>query len=182
VKWAEEAFDFLLSDYDFSCTTKKYFEMIYENDKIEIRVSHPRSEFGLAFRQKNMELETPGNPIYIEDILNYKRVLEKEKYYGLAAMESESIRFCVNKLAELMAKYTVEFLEGDPAAYQCVKDFAVEKQKIYRNKNELSLIRKKVATAWEEKNYARIVELFGPVRERITNAEKKKLDYCKKKM
>ena len=42
----------------------------------------------------------------------------------------------------------------------------------------LRVVRGKVELAWQAKDYAQVIELYGPVRNELTNVEAKKLVYA----
>jgi hypothetical protein len=46
----------------------------------------------------------------------------------------------------------------------------------------LSVVRSKVDAAWHAKDYARVIELYGPVREDLTEVEAKKLAYAEQQV
>jgi hypothetical protein len=180
--WVLEAFSFLLTDYEFCCTEQKPDSVSFENETVELRVTYYTYEVDIHFCHKKKKNERNGYPYSLYELMKFKKVEEEEKFNGLMADKAKSVQFCVNKLAELTFKYATDFLQGDLASYQGLAEFAAQDAKDYTDNIMLTQVREKVAVAWGEKDYARVVKFFEPVQKKITSVERQKLEYCRKKL
>jgi hypothetical protein len=90
----------------------------------------------------------------------------------------EGVQEFVPKLAALVKKYAAPFLRGDRTAFDSAFEIRSERAKNYAKEVNLRSVRGKTEAAWHAKDYAQVVELYGPVREDLTEVEAKKLAYA----
>ena len=96
------------------------------------------------------------------------------------ASTREGVESIVSKVARLVEKYGQMFLAGDAVFYDELQK-SNERASIRSQRDQiLGLIRKEAEAAWLTKDYVRVVELFQPVRDELTEIDLKKLEYAEK--
>jgi hypothetical protein len=92
----------------------------------------------------------------------------------------EGVQEFVPKLARLLQKYADPLLKGDASAYESVEEARSKIAAEYTKKIELDRIRAKADTAWHQKDYSQVAELYGSMRDDLTNVETSRLAYAEK--
>jgi hypothetical protein len=77
--------------------------------------------------------------------------------------------------------YANPALYGDHAFFQEVSEIRRQSSNDLLRMWELKRVRREVEIAWRDKNFKRVIEIYDPVKEDLTPAEVKKLEYAKKK-
>jgi hypothetical protein len=90
----------------------------------------------------------------------------------------EGVQEFVPKLAMLVRKYAISLLRGDDSAFRSVLEFQARQHADEIKHGNLRIVRGKAEAAWHARDYAQVVELYGPVREDLTKVEAKKLAYA----
>ena len=101
-------------------------------------------------------------------------------YTFFQASTPEKVKSLVSRLADLLKQYGKAALTGDPLFFSKLRDDTARKSDDYLKQIQLSRVREQVAQAWRQKNYLKVVELYEPVRDDLTPAEVKKLEYARK--
>jgi hypothetical protein len=94
----------------------------------------------------------------------------------------EGVQQFVPKVAELLKKYGERFLRGDPEFYDELAKANERASADYTRRQLIEGVRKKANSAWAEKNYRRVVDLYQPLREDLTEIESRRLAYAEKQM
>jgi len=86
----------------------------------------------------------------------------------------------VPKVARIAQKYGRPFLEDDTAFYDQLER-ANERASLKFQRDQMIIqIRKEAEAAWTAKDFARVSALFQPVRDELTEIDRKKLEYAEK--
>jgi hypothetical protein len=88
----------------------------------------------------------------------------------------------VPKLAALVKKHAIPLLRGDENAYRSALELRAKQYADEVKQGNLSVVRGKAEAAWHAKDYAQVVELYGPAREELTEVEAKKLAYAEQQV
>jgi hypothetical protein len=83
----------------------------------------------------------------------------------------EGVQEFVPKLATLVKKYAIPFFRGDEDAYRTALESRAKQYADEVREGNLRVVRSKVDAAWQAKDYAQVVELYGPIREDLTKVE-----------
>jgi hypothetical protein len=151
----------------------------YESPEVFVNVYHGRASFELGVEIGR--LEEPNRKLTLYDIVAWEGA---EKAEGLGPHVTfqvdsrEGVEEFVPKLAALVTKYAAPFLRGDAAAFGSALEFQSERWKEYVKGVNFSQVRWKAEAAWQAKDYAQVVDLYGPVRDDLTEVEAKKLTYA----
>jgi hypothetical protein len=78
-------------------------------------------------------------------------------------------------------EYVKPALTGDHDFFQRVAEIRYKRSEDLLRTWELTRVRQEVETAWNEKDLKRVTELYAPLKNYLTPAEIKKLEYAKKR-
>jgi hypothetical protein len=106
---------------------------------------------------------------------------EAEKYRPYQVTTAESVQKFVNELAHPVKEYAMPGLVGDHDFFQRLNEIRHQRSDDLLRTWELTRVRQEVETAWSEKDLKRVVELYEPLKNYLTPAEIKKLEYAKKR-
>ncbi len=94
----------------------------------------------------------------------------------------EGVQNIVPKVARIVQKYGQPFLEGDTAFYDELAKANERASLKFQREQIIGQIRKEAEAAWTAKDFARVAELFQPVRDELTEIDRKKLEYAEKRL
>jgi len=151
----------------------------YESPEVFVNVYHGRASFELGVEIGR--LKNPNNKLTLYDIVAWAGAEKTEglgQHVNFQVSSREGVQEFVPKLAALVKKHAAPFLRGDAAAFDSALEIQAERAKNYAKGVNLSQVRRKADAAWQAKDYALVVDLYGPVREDLTEVEAKKLVYA----
>lgn len=152
----------------------------YESAEVFVNVYHGRASFELGVeigRSKEPEEEK----LTIYDIVAWAGA-EKAEGFGRHVMfqvsSPEGVREFVPKIARLVQKYAIPFIKGDATAYREALEARTRAAAEYVKQVNVRQVRSKAEAAWSGKDYAQVAELYGRMRDRLSEVESKKLAYA----
>jgi hypothetical protein len=155
----------------------------YESPEVFVNVYHGRASFELGVEIGR--LKESNNKLTLFDIVAWAGA-EKAEGFGQHVMfqvsSREGVQEFVPKLAALVKKYAAPFLRGEGAAFNSALEIQSDRWKEYTKDVNLSQMRRKADAAWHAKDYAQVVDLYGPVRGDLTEVEAKKLAYAEQRV
>jgi len=174
------AFSFLVNEYGFRVVEDTSTFVKYESTNVFVNVYHGRSSYVLGFEIGQIrDLSNRNEVIYsLGDILDLLGKRQEERYTFFQASTNERVKEYVLKLALLVRKYGKGFLHGETRLFADLLEASWKKVKAYERETALARARKEAENAWRERDYAKLVEIYNPVREDLTPAELKKLEYA----
>jgi hypothetical protein len=185
LRFADEvlaAFDFLTAEYGFHRTKVDVTFIRYESRDVFVNVYHGRSsyELGLEIGRFAERVGTEDVEFSLGNIIDVMGARAQTGYTFFQASTPEKVKRLVSRLADLLKEYGKAALTGDPLFFSKLRDEAARKSDDYLKQIQLSRIREQVGQAWHQKNYFKVVELYESVRDDLTPAEIKKLEYARK--
>ena len=178
-----KSFDFLQSDHSFSCVNANEYSVRYESDTVfvSVRFDNGRSfELDVEIGLRGVLYDGQERPFNLGEVLRLKGVEEKEGYTFLQASTQQRLENAINRLSSLLKLYATDLLDGNRFVFKSLADLRLKEGEEYALKRDLKLIRSEVKKAWKEKDFAKVVNLYSPIKSHITAAEKKKLEYAEK--
>jgi hypothetical protein len=177
------AFKFLVEDFAFRCVRKDVTIVKFESDFVFVNVYHGRISFELNVEigERTVGGVLPENPFTIEDILHLVNPKEATNYRPYQVHTFDSVRKFVSELSRLTKEYAIPALKGDRHFFERLNDSRTQRSNAYMKELRLNRTRTEVETAWHQKNYPRVVELYDSMMDDLTPAETKRLAYAKKK-
>jgi hypothetical protein len=155
----------------------------YESRDVFVNVYHGRASFELGVEIGR--LKDPSHKLTLHDVLAWAGS-EKSEGFGRHVMfqvsSPEGVQEFVPKLSALVEKYAPPFLRADPAAFDSALEIQSERAKGYAKGVSLSQLRRKAEGAWQAKDYGQVVDLYGPMRNDLTEVEAKKLAYAEQRL
>lgn len=154
----------------------------YESKKVFVNVYHGRASFEIGIEVGRRDRPERYGLGYMVAWAG-KDAWEAEGF-GRGTMfqvsSGEGVGEFVPKVAELVKKYGAPFLLGDPGFYNELEKANQRASAEYTKRQLLETTRRHAESAWSEKNYAQVVDLYRPIREDLTGIEARRLAYAEK--
>jgi hypothetical protein len=170
-----------LTGFGFRPVKEKTTFVRYESPAAFVNVYHGRASFELGVVVGR--LTEPNEKVTLYDMVA-RAGAEKTEGFGQHVMfqvsSREGVEEFVRKLARLVERYGSLFLKADANAYRAVQEIRSHAAGEYEKQVHLRDLRRKAEAAWHAKDYRQVVELYGPVREELTEVEAKKLAYAER--
>lgn len=152
----------------------------YESSEVFVNVYHGRASFELGVEIGRLK-EPDEEKLTIYDIVAWAGA-EKAERFGQHVMfqvsSPEGVREFVPKLAHLVQKYATPFIKGDATAYREALEARSRAAAEYVKQVNLKQVRSKGEAAWQQKDYAQVVELYSRMRKELSEVESKRLSYA----
>jgi hypothetical protein len=155
----------------------------YESPEVFVNVYHGRASFELGVEIGR--LKEPNNKLTLYDIIAWAGAEKGEglgQHVTFQVSSREGVQEFVPKLATLVKRHAPPFLRGDAAAFDSAFEIQSERWKDEVKQGNLATTRSKAEAAWHAKDYAQVIELYGPVRDDLTEVEAKKLGYAEQQV
>jgi hypothetical protein len=175
-------FKFLLEDFPFRCVKKDVTIVRFESNSVFVNVYYGRKSFELNVEIGEL-VSVSGHPevsYTIGEILHLVCPKKAENYHPYQVHTVETVKKFVAELAKLVKEYALPALTGNHDFFQQVGEVQEKRSDTYLKELRLNRTRTEVETAWHQKNYPRVIELYDSMREDLTPAEAKRLAYAKK--
>jgi hypothetical protein len=176
------SFGFLRS-YGLSPVEEKSTFVRYESQVVFVNVYHGRASYELGVEIGR--LSEPKDKVTLHEIIAWAGTEQTEglgQHTAFQVSSREGVKQFVPQLAELVKKYADPFLHGEAVAYESVKALRSERTSDYVKQVRFRDTRKKVEAAWQQKDYAQVVELLASIREDLSQSEVMKLAYAEKQI
>ncbi|OGS22175.1 MAG: hypothetical protein A2252_04195 [Elusimicrobia bacterium RIFOXYA2_FULL_39_19] len=175
-------FNFLNKDYEYCVTkteTKDILSVTYKNDLVFVTLYYEvyGAEIGLKIGQ--MQKNGISTEYGLEDILEYKGI-KNEKVFFQSTNES-GVMFSLQKLADLVKNYAMEFIRGEKSSYENLKKWVFSRSLELTRSQIIDKKRKEAHQAWENKDYPKCVGLYSSIVKELTPVELKRLEIAKNK-
>lgn len=168
-----------LANFGLRPVEEKVTFVRYESSEVFVNVFHGRASYELGVEIGRLKEQDAKLSIF--DIVRWAGA-EKDGGFGHHVMFQVSsragVREFVPKLAALAQKYAVPLLRGDEDAYRTALESRAKRCADEVKEGNLRAVRSKADAAWQAKDYARVVELYGTIRKELTEVEAKKLAYA----
>lgn len=172
-----------LSDFGLRPVEEKVTFVRYESPEVFLNVYHGRASYELGVEIG--KVREPEKPLHIFTVVRWAGG-EKAEGFGQHVMfqvsSREGVQEFVPKLAALVKKYATALLRGDESAFRSAREFQAKQGAAYEKEVRLGNLRTRAEAAWHAKDYAQVVELYGPAREDLTEVEAKKLAYAEQQV
>ncbi len=181
VSSAKSAFQFLITEYGFSIIEEEPTFIRYETTAVFINIYHGRQSYEIGFECGLKRIEEASRyrlPVILLGLLGEK-AREIRAYYQ--ANEQEVIANCLVKLASLVKDYCSPVLQGDDIAFARIANVSSSENRALTEKYSIDPIKRKAEAAWSDKNYEKVISLYGSIKGSLSEIEKKRFDYaCKR--
>lgn len=181
----QKEFLFLVSDYRFRCIEATHYVVRFESDEVFVAVHYDADrsyELDVEIGELNVLYGGQERPFNLGEVLRLVGVAEKERYMLFQASTPSALAKCLAKLSSLLSAYAIELLQHNKLAFKRLSDLRERECDQYVLETKLARIRREVQIAWKNKDYAKVAELYKPVENAISDAEKKKLAFAEKQV
>ena len=178
-----------LHKYGFDCVRAEPTFVRYETKsgssgkQFFVNIYHGRGSYELGVEIGPCDSEK--NTITLLEIVKSSGA-EKAEGFGehvtFQVSSRKGVQEFVPKLASLVKKYAVPFLQGDAEIYKLVLEERRLASARHRKEMELSVMREKAENSWHSKDYAQVVNLYEPFQEDLSQSEGMRLEYAKKQV
>jgi hypothetical protein len=151
----------------------------YESANVFINVYHGQASFELGVEVGR--LKEPERTLHIFGIVYWAGAAKAEglgQHVMFQVSTRQNIEEFVPKLATLVKKYAAPLLRGDESTFRSALEFQAKHFADEMRRENMRVVRGRAEIAWQAKHYARVVELYGSVRQELTEVEAKKLAYA----
>jgi hypothetical protein len=161
-------------------TFVRYEARRFFSNKVFVNIYHGRSSFEIGVEVGRRDRPEKYDLGYL---VSWAGAWEAEGF-GRATMfqvsSREGVQRFVPKVAELLKKYGDPFLRGSPALYRELDRANQRESEKFARTQKLVDARREAESAWSQKSFARVVELYKPFRRELTDIEAKRLAYAEK--
>jgi len=176
----EHAFDFLERKHDFQIIERSRTAVVYESKAVRAVLFYDdqRSfEVSLGLSLKN----NSSQPAFsFEEILRSLNVPPVEWPSGYAAQKLDIAGRIIKKMADIMSRYSVRLLQGDPDSWSLLAEQRWTDCIAYAATTNLTQAKRTADAAWAEKDFGKVVRVLAPLQEHLNPSDLKKLEYAKK--
>jgi len=181
VEAVADAFSFLVDRYGFEMKTPAPTLVEFGSPAVLLRVYHGRQSYEINV-ELNLQTEWKQGvaPFTISDVLRVGGASHELPNGVIQASTRTAVRSGVQRLSDLLRKYGLDAIAGNPFAY---RRLATERSRAAVAEAEalrLRDLRRKAETAWRNRDFRTVEQAYSQMEEALTPAEKKKLEYVRR--
>lgn len=180
-------FCFLEKEYDFKVTKiyKNYFTKIirYESSKVFVNILYgpPENEVSISFGRIGIDDKSDAYCFGQGDLIT----LDACSKWKWESDYPNRITGSIAEFSRLLRECGSACLNSDPVVFNRMKEKRDITVSAWHRQEHASNLRKKINSAWHQKDYRAVVSLYDEIKDQLTDLEKKKLVYalrrCKEK-
>jgi len=144
----------------------------YQNGDVEIDIYHGRQSYEIG-----AGVSVSGDRYAISEILKASNTDQYRQYRNAMVSTSQGVNVALEELGKLMKRYGATALKGDPLFVARLKKQREKWSSDFSQEVLASQLLPQADDAFRQKDYARAAALYSQIRERLSAAELKKLDY-----
>jgi hypothetical protein len=179
---ADEILGDLLSTHGFVRVGKEHDLSIFESATCTLTVGHDSQRSSEVFIGLNRRDGMRGPDFNFSEVLRAALVPPGLQPTGYAVRDEKSVRHLLQTMAALLATYCVPLLRGDCSAWSKLESQRDADATHYATENRVRVTLNGATEAWHAKDFAKIVEILGPVRPMLGASDLAKLEYAERKL
>lgn len=176
----EREFRFLIDDYKYRLVKSESTFVRYESKSYFMNIYHGRISYEIGVEIGD-HLVGWWDYISPSGILNYVMGPDHGITTYFQASTREAVENCVVKLAGTIRKYCMDVASGDQKAIDAIIEAQGKRNEEYTRQVVQEPVRREAEQAWRDKDYSKVVSLYGSIKEDLSEIEMKKLEYAQKK-
>ena len=180
---AKSAFGFLESKYRFSCVELGPWCVRYESPKVFVLVMFDGTrsyELGCSIGRMDDFEGSRQVPFELGEVMRAEGISNENMSFQVTT--SDALRTFTCRLAEQLERCAHRVLTGDDSVFKSVSDLRNRECAKYATEKRLEQTKTAAESAWQSKEYRKVVELLSPVQEWLNPSEVKKLEYARKRV
>ncbi len=123
---------------------------------------------------------TRGPDFSFDEIIRAASVPADRQPMGYAACDEKSIRQLLQTIAALLEEYCLPLLRGEHSAWSKLESQRDADATQYAMNNRMRLALNDASEAWHVKDFAKFIEIIGPLRANLGTSERAKLEYAER--
>ena len=179
---ADEILGAILSAHGFVRSTKEHDLATYESGMCTLTVGHDSQRSGEIFIGLNRRNAARRPDFGFDEAIRAASVPADLQPTGYAARDEKSVRHLLQTMATLLATYCSPLLHGDEAAWSRLSAQRDADVSRYETENRVRQALNDATEAWHSKDFAKVVDLLGPVRSALGTADRAKLEYAERNL
>ena len=179
---ADEILGAILSAHGFVRSTKEHDLATYESGMCTLTVGHDSQRSGEIFIGLNRRNAARRPDFGFDEAIRAAFVPADLQPTGYAARDEKSVRHLLQTMATLLATYCSPLLHGDEAAWSRLSAQRDADVSRYETENRVRQALNDATEAWHSKDFAKVVDLLGPVRSALGTADRAKLEYAERNL
>jgi len=179
---ADEALGDLLNAHGFVLVDKEHDLAVFESATCTLTVGHDSQRSSEVFIGLNRRDGTRGPDFNFSEVVRAASVPSCLQPTGYAVRDEKSVRHLLQTMAALLATYCVPLLRGDSNAWSKLELQRDADANQYATENRVRLALNGATGAWHAKDFAKIVEILGPVRAMLGASDLAKLEYAERRL
>jgi hypothetical protein len=176
----EREFRFLIDDYYYELVKSEATFVRYESKSYFMNIFHGRISYEIGVEIGDLTVGWEDY-IYPHGILDYVLGPDHGITTYFQASSREAVENCVVKLAGIIRKHCMDVASGDRRAIDAIIEAQWKDSEEYTKQVVQEPVRREAEEAWRNKDYSKVVSLYGSIKEDLSEIELKKLEYAKKK-
>lgn len=168
-----------LTDLGFKCVHTEPTLLRYESDQIAVNVYHGRKSCELGV-EIGLLVEGDGKEYPLASLIRLSDPEEADMYRSVVALTRESVLKGVARISEAFKKHGWGALRGDRAVFAKLVEQRREIAHSRATDMKVNHVRPRAAEAFRTKDFGLAIQLFQSIRDELSEAELKKLEYARK--
>ena len=172
---AVQAFSFL-QDMGFVEVSASPTLVEYERDDLEVNVYHGRQSYEVGF-----EIVRAGTRYSLSALIKLAAPAEGKAYRNTMATSATAVRNGINRLRELVRRYAMTALQGDPETFHALDHQRIEWGQALELETQVASLKPKADEAFRLGHYAQAAELYDQIRAGLSPVEVRKADLARER-
>ncbi len=166
----------VLADRGFACIETTSCFVKFTSPNVSLVVFH--DPFSFQIDVVYARVDALLQRYVLHNMLEAAFVPGHKEYALFQASEPDRVIAVVKTIAELLRKYGGGVLVGDLAEYQRIGEFVRQKSEAFTKEVVQSPIRNAAEDAWQERDFAKVIDLYKQIEADLTKIERKRLEYA----
>jgi hypothetical protein len=176
------SFDFV-KKYGLKPVQEEVTLVRYQSEKVILNVYHGRGSYELGAEFERVGFS--GEKFSLHDTMKWAKAVGKVEEIptgGYQASSREVVQMLVAQMAELVKSYAEPLLQGDAETYQALREQQSSDAAEYTREVHLRAVRKQAETAWQDKDYEKLLGLYSDMQGELTPSEFMRFQYAEKQL
>jgi len=178
------AFEFLVVGRGFRLVRSEPTLVRYESEPLFVNVFHGRGSYEVGVEIGILgDEETERHPFSLGELMRLEDAEAAERFRRpQISSDRLALAGAVREQSRLFWRLAEPLLAGKPGVVERLRTERRAATERYFREQELDRVRREAERAWQEKDHARLVELYRSIEDALTEVEAKRLAYASKRL